>query len=163
MMDFKNLLSEFLALREWEDEIKFNTATNEWYVTTNIGVKNQPFRLIIEGSNETQILGVFIYFNVSFIDTQSSDMSELISWLNPRIILGHFENLDNGGIRWVHKLDCEGTTINPQTLSINVQHGWDCVDEFSNTIISVALGQCGAREAIDHFFASRPTEAKIIH
>lgn len=163
MLNFNDLLREFLALREWDDEIRYNADTDDWYINTNVGVNNQPIRLIVEGCNETQILGIYFYFNVSYIENQKHEMIELTNWINIRNLVGHFQILNDGVIRLVQKFDCEGTYLSPQTLSINIQHGWDSMERYANLIIKVALGQSCAREAINYFVENQNSDGKIIH
>jgi len=163
MLNFKELLQGFLALREWDDEIKYNSETDEWYITTNVSVNNQPIRLIIEGCDETQILGIYFYLNINFIDSKYIEMTKICNWINPRVFIGHLECLHNGAIRWVQKIDCEGATLSPHTLSVNVQHGWGAIEQFSIPITSVALSQASCEAAIEAFLEKKESEKTILH
>lgn len=149
--NFGTLFDEFLEFREWKDDnVEFDAEKEKYSIATTVGVNGQPFKLFMDGHQDTSTLGIFFYFNFNVSDSQHGEMALLLNWINQIMLVGHFECAGEH-VRWVQKFDCEGTALSAITVSINVQHGWNYVERFMEPIASVALTRTAAEAAIEKY------------
>lgn len=151
VMDFKNLLQDFLSLREWEDKIEFNEGSEEWYVNTGVSIGEHSGRLIVEGCDSSGILGIYFYFLTKCKDGKIDEMTKLLNWTNCHCFMGNFECLSDASIRWRLKFDCENAALTGFALSQNIQHGWDVAGTYADAIMAVAFTKASAEDAIAEF------------
>ena len=155
VIDFKNTLTEFLAFREWEDEIEFNESSDEWYVGTGVSIGEHSGKLIVEGCDRTGVVGIYFYFLTKCKDAKIGEMAKLLNWVNYSSFMGNFECLPDGSVRWKLKFDSENAALNGVGLSQNVQHGWDVAGTYADVIMTVAFTKTLADDAITEFEESR--------
>lgn len=149
--DFKNVIQQFLGIREWEDEIEYNESAENWFVNTGVGIGDHSGRLIVEGRDSTGILGIFFYFLTTCKEGKIDEMVKLLNWANYSSLLGNFECLSDGTVRWKLKFDCENAALTGYGLSQNVQHGWDVAGTYADAIMAVAFTKTSAEDAISEF------------
>lgn len=151
LQDFDRIFAEFLECRNWSDEIEVDPDTRGRTIVTGVSIQQQQGMLIVEGKNDTAVLGIFLYLKITCRENKLKQMAQLFNWINPRILVGAFECLDDGRMRWKFTLDCENSDIHGSSVSINLQHGWNSFDEFLEPILAVALTKTSCEEAVaDH-------------
>jgi hypothetical protein len=160
-IDFKKTLQEFLECREWDDEIEFNESSEEWFISTAVGIGEQSARLIVEGRDSTGIVGIYLYFHTKCKEAKADEMAKLLNWVNYSSFMGNFECLPDGSIRWKLKMDCENIVLTGVGLSQNVQHGWDVAEKYADAIMAVAFTKTSADEIIAEHEAPNDDESDV--
>jgi len=157
-LNYKKLLQDFLKLREWTDELEEDTENSKMTLSTGIKIGNQGGRLIIEGSDKSGLLDVYIYFDQPCKENKIDQMAILLNGIHQRWAYGRFMVFPDGYMRWQHRIDFEG--CNPTGLMISnlVQAGWDITGVYADTIMSVALTKQTAKDALMEFDEARESD-----
>jgi hypothetical protein len=155
-LKYQSILEEFLKYKEWTDELLIDQHAKTVALATAVAIGSQSGRLIIEASDESDLVDVYFYYGINCKKNKFEQMCVLLIEIHRRWSLGRFELDDEGHIRWHHRVDFEGS--NPTAVSIEriVQPGWDAMSRFAEIISSVALTKQTAAEAIEEFDASNP-------
>lgn len=145
--DFQKILSDFLAIREWDDEINFNEEQNTYHIAMSVGIDGNSFQLFIDGEPKIDILAIYFYLPLNVKDERLGELALLLNWINARLLSGNFHVLD-GRIRWAQKIDCEGAELTGHTVSVNVEHGFRFNASYFEAIAAVSVGGSSAAKVI---------------
>lgn len=151
-MKYKTLLEDYLAAREWTDELSVDEESGAVQLDTSISLGEQSGRLIVEAYEKTDFFDVFIYFRgFSCKESKVDEMLKVLNSIHLRARYGRFELLPDGVVRWFHRVDFEGSS--PTTTSVHqmVQPGWNIAERWADVIASVALTKQTAEEALEDF------------
>ena len=156
-LQFQAVLEEFMKLRGWEDEISIDE--DEQYVSLATSVNIGDYaggKLIIEAFDKTQLVSVFFYFPFECKASKRMEMCYLLNDINARGGIGGygcFQLLDAGDdrIRWVLKVDFEGSSPTGKSIEQMVGPGWNRVAGFVEVVRSVALTKQTAIDALEEF------------
>ena len=149
---FLQVMKEFLALREWDDELDINVESKIVSLDTGLGIGGLKGRLVIEALEDIEVIDAFIYFK----DLRCKPAKKMeMAWLFQKIFrlrgFGRLELLETEEsgilIRWRHRVDFEGSTPSGKSVSLLFQPGWDLMGEFADCISAVALTKQTAEEA----------------
>jgi hypothetical protein len=149
-MKYKALLEAYLAAREWQDELSIDEEHEAVRLDTGVSVGEQSGRLIIEAYEKTEFVDVFIYYKSFNCKTSKfGEMLKLLNSIHLRVRYGRFELVDDGIIRWFHRVDFEGSS--PTTTSIHqiVQPGWNIAERWVDVFAAVALTKQSAEDALE--------------
>jgi len=153
---FHALMEEFLANREWDDELEVDEEAQTVKLNTGLDLNGQDGRLIVEASEKTCFVDVFIYYTgFKCKPAKLNEMAVLLNQLHTRRRYGTFVAFDDGYVRWQHRVDFEDSE--PCGLSIEriVGPGWEYAKQFSDPISAVALTKQSAKEALAEFDEAR--------
>lgn len=143
---FQKIMEDFLKLMGWEDDLELDEKSKFVRLRTNVGFGDyRGGLLVVEASDQTQIVSVFFYLPFECSESKRIEMVQLLNELNQRGYglggYGCFQLLETGDdrIRWVHRVDFEGSS--PTALSIRqiVGPGWNRIEELLEIIRLVAL------------------------
>ena len=151
-LKYQVIFDEFLKSREWTDKYEIDVEKKAVTLITGINFSGgKSGRLIIEASDETDCVDVFIYFNLSCKEAKINEMAVLLNGIHCRWRFGLFTVFPDGIIRWSHRVDFEGSQ--PTGLSVDriVQPGWDAASRFSDIIAAVALTRQSAADALTEY------------
>jgi hypothetical protein len=149
-------MEEFLANREWDDELEVDEEAQTVKLNTGLDLNGQDGRLIVEASEKTCFVDVFIYYTgFKCKPAKLNEMAVLLNQLHTRRRYGTFVAFDDGYVRWQHRVDFEDSE--PCGLSIEriVGPGWEYAKQFSDPISAVALTKQSAKEALAEFDEAR--------
>lgn len=155
-LKYQIVLEEFLKAREWEDELSIDAENKKVALVTGVNIGEHSGKLIIEASDETDIVGVYLYLSFSCKKSKRTEMCILLNDLNARGGTGGygcFQLLDpeDDRIRWVHRVDFEGSSPTGKSVEQIVGPAWDRVSGFIDPICAVATTKQSAAEAIEEF------------
>jgi hypothetical protein len=150
-LKYQVLIEEFLAGREWKDELELDLDEQTAMLKTGVTIAGQKGRLIVIGCDKTDFVDVHFYYDFQCREAKLEQMAILLNEIHQRWKFGHFISFADGHIRWSHRIDFEGSS--PAAISIEriVQPGWDTAEHFINPIAAVALTKQGAKEAMAEF------------
>jgi len=152
-LKYQVVLEEFLAGREWEDELSIDFEEKKVSLDTGISSGEAGFKghLIIEANDQTDLVDVFIYYDQPCKAAKLEQMSLLMNEIHCRWNFGRFMVFPDGNVRWCHRVDFEGSQ--PTGLSIEriVQPGWGVAEKFAGVIAAVALTKQTAADAIREY------------
>jgi hypothetical protein len=152
---FQILLEEFLADREWQDELEVDVESKTVMLRTGVNVASHGGGvLVIEASDVTEMVGVFLYLPFNCKGFKIAEMKQLLNDINIRRNYGCFQCIpdgDNGRVRWVHRVDFEGGSPTAKSLHQIVGPGWDTAAEWADVIAAVAITKQTAEEALEEF------------
>ena len=155
-LKYQIVLDEFLAAREWTDKYEIDLHNKTVTLTTTINFSGgNSGRLIIEASDKTDCVDVFIYFNLSCKEAKINEMTALLNGIHQRWIFGHFVVFPDGIVRWSQRVDFEGSQPSGLSLERIVQPGWDAASGFSDAIAAVALTRQSASDALKEYDETR--------
>jgi len=160
-LKYQVILEEYLKSRDWGDELEVDL--DEGSVTLNTGVKigdQGGSRLIIVASDKTDLVDVFFYYSTSCKKSKMNEMRLLISEINFRIAYGKWQVLPDGDLRWMHRVDFEGSSPTPQSIHQIVQPGWNLTERWLEPIAAVALTKQSAADALSEFDEAQNATAK---
>ena len=155
VVDFRNIIKEFIAFRRWKDEVFFNDTSEKWYVNKVIVIGSFGGELIVEGRDSTGVVEIFFYYGTKCNIGKIDELVKLLNWVNHSSFWGNFECLPDGTIRWKLKFDTENAALTGFGLSQNVQHGWDVAGTYADAIMAVAFKKTSADQAIFDLNQSR--------
>ena len=154
-LKFQVVLEEFLSIREWEDELKVNEEEQSVFLATLLTIGGYSGgKLIIEASDKSEIAAVFFYLPFECKDAKRSEMMLLLNELNTRGKNGGYgclQLIDDARIRWVQKVDFEGSSPSGRSIDLMVGPGWDRCATFIEAIRSVAVTKKSASQALEEF------------
>lgn len=156
---YEKIIAEFAAARDWKDEITLDPDTNIVSLATGINFSSQTGRLIIEADNETDVVEVFIYFDLKCKEAKLREMKLLMNELHQRWKFGRFTTYDAGVVRWTHRVDFEGSSPTGKSIEQIVGPGWNAVETFADTVAAVALTKQTAEEAIGEYDAAQERDS----
>jgi hypothetical protein len=150
-LKYQAVLEEFLAAREWKDEIEIDAETKSVKLAAGISIAGQDGRLFIEASDVTEYVDAFIYFEFRCRENKLDQMAILLNEIHRRWLFGRFICFPDGVVRWTHRVDFENSS--PTGLSIEriIKPGWDAAERFLEPISAVALTKQSAKDAIAEF------------
>jgi hypothetical protein len=148
---YQSLIEEFMAAREWTDELEVNLEERTTTLDTGIDLAGQGGRLIIQGADETDFLDVHIYFEFQCRAAKLEQMAILLNEIHKRWKYGHFTCFDDGHVRWSHRVDFEGSSPTATNIERIVKPGWGVAAHYIDPIAAVALTKQDAKEAIAEF------------
>lgn len=149
---YQTVLDEFLKMREWTDEYEIDPEKKSVSLNTQISIgEGQSGRLIIEASDETDLVNVYIYYNFTCKAAKLSELAVLLNGIHQRWPYGRFMVLADGYIRWTHRVDFEGTQPTGLAIDRIVGPAWSAVETFADTIAAVALTKQSAADAIQEY------------
>ena len=157
---FQSVIEDFVKFREWEDEVNTDLEAQTCALVTGVSLGEYTGgKLIIEASDKSQIVGVFFYLPFECKVAKRSEMFHLLNEINTRGGIGGygcFQLLEEGDdrIRWVHRVDFEGSSPTGKSIEQMVGPGWERVNAFIEVIHAVALTKQSAVEALDQFDSS---------
>jgi len=151
-LKYQIVLDEFLKEREWTDEYESDLEEKTISLETVITIcDSHSGRLIIEASDRTDLLDVHIYYNQTCKESKLDEMAILFNGIHQRWGLGRFTVLEDGYMRWSHRVDCEGLQPTGLTLERMVQPGWNAAKKFADVIAAVALTKQSAADALKEY------------
>jgi hypothetical protein len=154
-LKFQTVIEEFLSVREWEDELNVNKEARSVVLATAVNIgEYSGGKLIIEASDETEVVAVFFYLPFECKDAKRSEMTLLLNELNTRGATGGYgclQLIDDARIRWVQKVDFEGSSPSGKSIEQMVGPGWQRCSAFIEAIRSVAVTKKSASQALEEF------------
>ena len=164
-LKYKIVLEEFLKEQEWEDELSIDEENKKVALVTGVNMGEHSGKLIIEASDETDVVAVYFYLGFECKKSKRTEMCILLNNFNLRGGVGGygcFQLLDAGDdrIRWVHRVDFEGSSPTGKSVEQIVGPGWERVSAFIETICAVALTKQTAAEAIEEFDSASSGESE---
>jgi hypothetical protein len=152
-LKYETVLNDFLKAREWTDSLNVDVENKSVSLSSGIRFGQISGKLIIEAYDTTDLVDVYIYFDVTCKDTKLDQMALLMNGIHQRWAFGRFVVLADGYMRWQHRVDFEGSE--PTGLSIEriVGPGWDTAERFGEFISSVALTKQTAADALEEYAA----------
>lgn len=154
-LKFQAVLEEFLSIREWQDELNVYEEEKAVGLVTGVNIGDYSGgKLVIEAFDETELVSVFFYLPFACKDSKRGQMAILLNEINTRGNVGGygcFQLSDDGQIRWVHKVDFEGSSPTGKSVEQIVGPGWERCGAFVDVIQSVALTKQTASEALREF------------
>ena len=151
-LKYQVVLDEFLKEREWTDEYESDLEEKTISLTSGITIcDSHSGRLIIEASDRTDIVDVYIYYNQTCKESKLDEMAILFNGIHQRWALGRFMVLGDGYMRWSHRVDFEGSQPTGLSLERMVQSGWNAAERFADVIAAVALTKQSAADALKEF------------
>lgn len=158
-LKYEAILEEFMALREWADDLQVDEDDMSVTLNTAVSFESQSGRLIVEASDKADIVKVYFYYAVACKESKFNEMSLLFDELHRRIFFGRFVRVGEGRVRWEHFIDFEGSGPTGQSVERMVDSGWRIVAEYAPVISAVALTKQDAAEALAEFDAeTRPLD-----
>ena len=146
---FREVLEEFLEQRGWTDELEADEEGVAFTLKTGIDIDDQTGTLIVEASDRTELVGVYIYYNIRCKDTKLDQMALLLNRIHAREHYGRFQFFDDGFVRWMHLVDFEGSTPSWRSVQQIVGPGWQLASKWLDAIAAVALTRQTATEALE--------------
>lgn len=164
-LKYQVVLEEFLKAREWEDELSIDDENKKVALVTGVTMGEHSGKLIIEASDETDLVGVYFYLGFECKKSKRTEMCILLNDFNARGGVGGYGcfqllDADDDRIRWVHRVDFEGSSPTGNSVERIVGPGWERVSAFIETICAVALTKQSAAEAIEEFDSSSSGESE---
>lgn len=151
-LKFQTVLDEFLKGREWTDEYEIDNDEKTVALNTAINIcDGHSGRLIIEASDKTDCVDVYIYYNQTCKEAKLDEMAILLNAIHRRWQFGRFTVFKDGYIRWAHRVDFEGSQPTGISLERIVQPGWSATEKFADVIAAVALTKQSAADAIEEY------------
>ena len=116
-------------------------------------------KLIIEAFDESDFVSVYFYLPFECKESKRTEMCILLNDFNARGGVGgcgcfQLLDADDDRIRWVHRVDFEGSSPTGKSVGRIVGPGWERVASFIEPICAVALTKQTATEAIEEFDTS---------
>jgi len=149
------VMKEFIAYKEWDDEFEVNEEIAQVTLTTGLTIGEQSGKLFIELNYDNDIVDVYIYYNFNCKKNKSDEMIKLFNEVHLRYALGRFKLLPDGRIQWHHRVDFEGSIVSGISIAKIVQPGWNCTERFVETMAAVAMTNQTAAEAIEEHDEAR--------
>jgi hypothetical protein len=146
---FEDILEEFLEQRGWTDELEADEEGVAFTLKTGIDIGDQTGKLIVEASDQTELVGVYIYYNIRCKETKLEQMALLLNRIHAREHYGRFQCFDDGFVRWMHLVDFEGSTPSWRSVQQIVGPGWQLASKWLDAIAAVALTRQTATEALE--------------
>ena len=150
-LKYQVILEEWLASRDWKDELEVDHLNNTVRLVTGVNIASQDGRLIVEGSDDTDFVDVYLYLDVKCKDSRRSELCILFNEINLKNHYGRFEVFPDGYMRWHHRVDFEGSQPSATSIERIVGPAWDIVEMFIDPILSVALTNTNSIEAMQEF------------
>ncbi len=150
-LKFQLMMEEFMAAREWTDDLEVDTEEGTVSLGTRINIGEFTGRLFIETYDEQAIVDVFFYYDFKCKQGKVDQLCRLLNDIHLRWAFGRFEVSTDGYIRWRHRVDFEGSQPSGISIERIVQPGWDGLERFADVISAVALTKQTAVEAIADF------------
>ena len=152
-LKFQVVLEEFLSIRGWKDELKVDEEQQWVQLIGKVQIGDyMGGTLVIEASDKTEIVGVFFYLPFDCKDAKRSEMMFLLNELNTRGSNGGYgclQLLDDARIRWVQRVDFEGSSPSAKSIEQMVGPGWDRCAAFIEAIRSVAVTKKSASQSLE--------------
>lgn len=150
-LKYQVLLEEFLAAREWKDELEIDEEAQTAVLNTGINLGELGGRLVVQGNDASDMVDAYVYYDIKCKESKIEQMAILMNGLHMRLAYGRFEVFPDGYMRWSHRVDFEGSQ--PSALSIErmAKPGWDIAGKFAGVISAVALTKQTASEALDDY------------
>lgn len=159
-LKYQVALEEFLAAREWTDELEIDMEEKKVQLATGISIGDQSGnRLFVEGYDETDFVDVFIYYGIKCKEAKLGEMSSLLNEIHRRWLFGRFVCLDDGTLRWSQRVDFEGSSPTGTSIERMVSSGWESAERFLDVIAAVALTKQSAKDAIAEYDEARRAKA----
>ena len=151
-LKFQKVLDEFLKEREWTDEYEIDNEEQTVSLSSAINIcEGHSGRLIIEASDRTDCVNVYIYYNQICKEAKLAEMAILLNGIHQRWQFGRFMVFEDGYIRWTHRVDFEGSKPTGLSLERMVTPGWSAMERFANVISAVALTKQSAADALKEY------------
>lgn len=151
-LKFQKVFDEFLRIRQWEDKYEVDSDAQTVSLHTKLNItEGHSGNLIIEASDKTDLVDVYIYYGLTCKDGKQDELAKLFNSIHQKWHFGRFMVFADGHIRWSHRVDFEGS--NPTGVSIDriVGPGWGAAAEFADVIAAVALTKQSAVDAISEY------------
>jgi hypothetical protein len=149
---YQVLLEEYLATRGWTDPLEVDEEKGSVLLVTGVSISGQNGgRLAIEASDATDLVSVFFYLPTVCKESKFDQMAILFNHIHARMTYGRFQCMPDGYLRWMQKVDFEGSAPTPLSIERIVQPGWNIVEQWADTINAVALTKQTAAEAIEEY------------
>jgi len=156
---YQVLLEEFLAGREWTDSLEVDEDNMSVLLVTGVSISGQSGgRLVIEASDASDMVSVFFYLPTVCKESKFDQMAILCNDIHSRLNYGRFQCLPDGHLRWMQRVDFEGSTPTPLSIERIVQPGWNIVEHWIDTINAVALTKQTAAAAMAEFDEAQQKE-----
>jgi hypothetical protein len=161
-MAYQELMEDFLAELEWEDELEIDEAEQFVRLQASLSLMDQSGTLFVEAHNDTFLVDVFIYFEgFRCKSNKQPEMAVLLNEIHRRTRMGRFVVLEDGRVRWQHRVDFEAAKPSGLTLIRIMGPGWDMAKMYLEPISAVALTKQSAAEAMAEFDAARDAENEV--
>jgi len=143
----KTVLEEFMAQREWRDELRHAAEAETTTLNTGIELSNQTGRLEVEVCEKTQFVTVHVIYSIKCKDSAYGELCKLLNEIHRRGNYGRFQCLGNR-IGWTHRVDFEGAVASAVSIERMVSPGWNLADQWADAIVDVAVLGRSADEAL---------------
>jgi hypothetical protein len=150
-LKYQTILNEFLKNRDWSDQIEINSEEKLVSLATAININGHSGRLIIEASDKSDFVDVYVYYNQLCKESKINEMAILLNGIHQRWVYGHFTVFEDGYVRWSHRVDFEGSQPTWTSLERIVQPAWTATEKFADFIAAVSLTKQTAKEALDEY------------
>jgi hypothetical protein len=155
-LKYQIILDQFLKEREWSDEYEINSEEKAVSLNTGINIcEGHSGRLIVEASDQTDYVDVYIYYSQTCKEAKLDEMAILLNGIHRRWHFGKFTVFKDGYIRWSHRVDFEGSQPTGLSLERIVQPGWTTTEKFADIIAAVALTKQSAADALAEYDAEQ--------
>lgn len=148
---YQAILEQWLESRDWKDELEVDAENHSVRLVTGINIAGQSGRLIVEGSDATDLVDVYLYVDVKCKDTRRSELCVLFNEINLKNAYGRFEVFPDGYMRWRHRVDFEGSQPSGKSIEQIVGPAWNIMERYLDPILAVALTNTAATEAMDEW------------
>lgn len=155
-LKYQGVLEQFLAGREWQDELEVDAEEKTITLVTGINMEEQRARLIVRAGEDVELVDVHIIYGFSCKENKHPEMAMLLNAIHLRYMYGRFVlDVEDGEVRWHHRVDFQGSEPTGQSIDQIVGPGWNIAETFASTIAAVALTKQTAADAIAEFDESQ--------
>jgi len=155
-LKYRSILEDFLAAREWSDELSIDSEKRSVRLETGITLGDQTgHRLIIEASDASDCIDVYIIYGLKCRRAKLDEMSILLNEIHRRWLFGHFTCFEDGTIQWSHRMDFEGSSATGASIEVALRSGWHVTERFLDAIVAVAMTGKSAKDAIAEYDESQ--------
>ena len=153
---YQSILEQFLAGREWHDELDVDAEEKTFSLVTGINLEGQNAKLIVQAGEDVEMVDVVIIYGFACKQNKLQEMAILLNAIHLRCMYGRFlVDVEDGEIRWHHRVDFQGSEPTGQSVEQIVGPGWNFAEIFASTIAAVALTKQTAADAIAEFDESQ--------
>ncbi|MEI8186827.1 MAG: hypothetical protein WCG19_09025 [Chlorobiaceae bacterium] len=141
-MRLARLIEEFIAEKEWDDEIEKDVENGMCQLSTSLSINNQSFRLYIEGDENRNFLFLYLYAPFSIIEGKYVDACMLFNFINNIYVYpGRLTAGDDGSIRYIDIIDVENFEPSIEIIQNMLGNGVSLFNNNTEEIAAVALTQ----------------------
>ena len=144
-----NVAVQWLQEDDWSFTEYERENGNKWTRSGYTG-DNSKFELVLDASEELEILFVYVYFSIKVPEKNRVAVSELINRINYGIRIGNFEfDMNDGEVRYKASIDVEGSELVTQMVRNMVVPCLKTSDKYFPAFMHICYGNRTELEALD--------------